>query len=119
MRKFLERALDKVSRMNEDSIRNLIRVLATENERLESVLDSMLDGIIVCGVDHVPVDHEQGCRTAHPLNQSDPFIAPLWRSLRDEEMASFFESVMKMKKQYWTGNLPSMPIPIPGYWLQV
>ena len=95
MRKFLERALDKVSRMNEDSIRNLIRVLATENERLEAVLDSMLDGIIVCGVDHVPLIMNKAAERLIPLNQSDPFVAPLWRSLRDEEMASFFESVMK------------------------
>lgn len=95
MRKFLERALDKVSRMNEDSIRNLIRVLATENERMEAVLDSMLDGIIVCGVDHVPLIMNKAAERLIPLNQSDPFIAPLWRSLRDEEMASFFRSVMR------------------------
>ena len=40
--------MEKVSRMNEESIRGLLRVLADENERLDAVLDSMLDGIVVC-----------------------------------------------------------------------
>lgn len=94
MRKFLERAMEKVSRMNEESIRGLLRVLADENERLDAVLDSMMDGIVVCDEDHAPILINKAAERLLPLSPSELFDAPLWESLRDEELATFFDSAL-------------------------
>lgn len=94
MRKFLERAMDKVSRMNEESIRGLLRVLADENERLETVLDSMLDGIVVCGAGHAPILVNKSAERLLPLVQGELTEAPLWDCLRDDELSAFFQDVL-------------------------
>lgn len=94
MRKFLERAMEKVSRMNEESIRGLLRVLADENERLDAVLDSMMDGIVVCDEDHVPILINKAADRFLPMSQAELFDAPLWNSLRDDELATFFDAAL-------------------------
>lgn len=91
MRKFIERALEKVPRMNDESIRGLLRVLADENERLDAVMDSMIDGIVVCDDDHVPLLINKAAERLLPLSQTELFDAPLWKSLRDDELAAFFD----------------------------
>lgn len=95
MRKFLERAMEKVSRMNDESIRGLLRVLADENDRLDAVLDSMMDGIVVCDEDHVPILINKAAERFLPLSQVELFDAPLWESLRDEELAGFMEAALQ------------------------
>ena len=55
MRRFFERALAKSAKMNEGQLRDLLFALAAENERLETALDSMLDGIVVCDREHQPI----------------------------------------------------------------
>ncbi len=94
MRKFLERALEKVSRMNEESIRGLLRVLADENERLDAVLDSMMDGIVVCDEDHAPILINKSAERLLPLSPSELFDKPLWESCRDEELSAFFDDTL-------------------------
>ena len=94
MRKFLERAMEKVSRMNEESIRGLLRVLADENERLDAVLDSMLDGIVVCDEDHAPILVNKAADRLLPMAQAELFDLPLWESVRDEELADFFDAAL-------------------------
>ena len=90
----LFRSMDKVPRMNDESIRGLLRILADENDRLETVLDSMLDGIVVCGDNHVPILVNKAAERLLPLSQAELFEAPLWASMRDEDMAAFFNSVL-------------------------
>jgi PAS domain S-box-containing protein len=80
--------------MNEESIRGLLRVLADENERLDAVLDSMMDGIVVCDEDHAPILINKAAERLLPLSQSELFDVPLWESLRDEELASFFDTAL-------------------------
>ncbi|OHD13020.1 MAG: PAS domain-containing sensor histidine kinase [Spirochaetes bacterium GWB1_48_6] len=86
--------MEKVSRMNEESIRGLLRVLADENERLDAVLDSMMDGIVVCDEDHAPILINKAAERLLPLSSSELFDAPLWESLRDEELSTFFDSAL-------------------------
>lgn len=95
MRKFLERAMDKVSRMNEESIRGLLRILVDENERLESVLDSMLDGIVVCDSSHAPILVNKSAERLLPLAQDELTGAPLWECLRDDELSLFFRDMLE------------------------
>ena len=56
MRKFLERAMEKVSRMNEESIRGLLRVLADEDlnvDYLYTFLDKLGgEAVVILRVDN-------------------------------------------------------------------
>ena len=47
MRNFIRRAVDRISKLDQDQVLNLINILTDENELLEIVLDSMTDGVIV------------------------------------------------------------------------
>ncbi len=47
MRNFIKRAVERISKLDQDQILNLINILTDENELLEIVLDSMTDGVIV------------------------------------------------------------------------
>jgi PAS domain S-box-containing protein len=94
MRKFLERAMDKVPRMNEESIRGLLRLLADENDRLDAVLDSMMDGIVVCDDESVPILVNKSAERLLPLSQAELFDEPLWYSIRDDELSGFFEMAL-------------------------
>ena len=47
MRNFIKRAVERISKLDQNQILNLINILTDENELLEIVLDSMTDGVIV------------------------------------------------------------------------
>ena len=47
MRNFIKRAVERISKLDQNQILNLITILTDENELLEIVLDSMTDGVIV------------------------------------------------------------------------
>ncbi len=95
MRKFLQRALDKVSRMDEESIQGLLRLLNDENGRLETVLDSMLDGIIVCDVGNIPILVNKSAERLIPLLAQELFDTPLWHNVRDDEISGFFRQTLE------------------------
>ena len=78
MRKFLERAMDKVSRMNEESIRGLLRVLVGRKRpsrvgaRLHARRHRRLRGY------HVPILVNKAAERLLPMAQAELFDAPLW-----------------------------------------
>lgn len=52
MRGFVKRAIEKLSKLDERQIEQLMQTMALENERLAVVLDSMNDGVIVTDETH-------------------------------------------------------------------
>jgi len=87
--------MDKVARMDEESIRGLLQLLVDENERLESVLDSMMDGIVVCDGTHAPLLVNKSAERLLPLSSPEPSAAPLWSIVADEELSRFFRQVLE------------------------
>ncbi len=99
MRKFIQRALNKLSKLDEEQIRALLFDLASENEMLEMVLNSMTDGILVTDLDHKISFTNQGIKTLLPMLRSDPEEQLLWEAVNDEEIANFLrESVQEQKR---------------------
>jgi PAS domain S-box-containing protein len=95
MRRFVERALAKVPRMTSEQIRSLLDKLAEENERLESVLDSMTDGIIVCDRDDILLLANKAAERLLPLLGGDLQAKPIWLFVDDEEVAAFIEASLR------------------------
>jgi PAS domain S-box-containing protein len=95
MRPFVERALGKAQRMNADQLRALLFVLAEENGRLEAALDSMLDGIIVCARDNVPIICNKTAERMLGFSIADAPERPLWLGVKDGALADFFRRTME------------------------
>jgi len=98
MRRFIERALAKAPRMNEEQIRRLLFILADENERLGTVLDSMLDGIIVCDALHRPILYNKSSERFVPLSSVDIYDKPVWESVSDEEISDFLRDTLEREE---------------------
>jgi PAS domain S-box-containing protein len=95
VKRFVERALAKLPRLNEDQMRSLLYALAEENGRMEVALDSMLDGIIVCDRDHLPIIYNKSAERMLRFTLSDPAERPLWLSISDADLSEFFQATLK------------------------
>ncbi len=95
MRRFVERALAKLPRLNEDQMRSLLYALAEENGRMEAALDSMLDGIVVCDRDHLPIIYNKSAERMLRFAGTDPAERPLWHSVSDGDLSEFFRETLE------------------------
>jgi len=95
MRRFIERALAKLPRLNEDQMRSLLYALAEENGRMSAAIDSMLDGIVVCDREHLPIIYNKSAERMLRLVGIDPTERPLWMSIQDDDLAAFFRSTLE------------------------
>ncbi|MDP3177169.1 MAG: ATP-binding protein [Spirochaetaceae bacterium] len=95
MRRFVERAIAKLPRLNEEQMRSLLYALAEENGRMEAAMDSMLDGIVVCDRDHLPIIYNKSAERMLRLTGSDPAERPLWKSVNDDDLAEFFRATLE------------------------
>jgi len=99
MRKFIQRALNKLSKLDQEQIRALLYDLASENETLEMVLNSMTDGVLVTDLEHKIIFTNQGVHTLLPMLRSEPEEHLLWDAVADNEIASFLKESVKKNFQ--------------------
>jgi PAS domain S-box-containing protein len=95
VRRFIERALNKVPRMTSEQIRSLLDLLADENERLESVLDSMTDGIIVSDASNNFILANKSAERLLPLLGGETQDRPVWLFIDDEEISRFLRESLE------------------------
>lgn len=94
MRQFIERALKILPKLTHEQIEALFVYTADENERLEAVLNSLAEGIIVCDENHsVVMVNKFGERLFHTIHY-EAGIQPVWTLVRDEKMADFFKETL-------------------------
>jgi len=90
VRKFLQRAMRKIDRMDRAQFRTVLQDAAAESELLEMVMESMSDGVVVTdGKDRILLVNKSAQRML-------PFVAGelaervLWETIEDREIAAFF-----------------------------
>jgi two-component system, sporulation sensor kinase E len=98
MRRFVERAIAKLPRLNEDQMRSLLYALAEENDRMDVALDSMLDGIVVCDRGHRPIIYNKSAERMLRFTGPDPVERPLWLSVSDEDLSEFFRATLEAEE---------------------
>ncbi|MDR2900977.1 MAG: PAS domain S-box protein, partial [Treponema sp.] len=77
-----------------EQIEALFVSAADENERLETVLDSLAEGILVCDENHaVVLVNKYGERLLH-TGHYETGIQPVWTLIRDDKMANFFKETL-------------------------
>ncbi len=96
MNKFVKRALKKFKKLDREQIRSLLEDIASEHERLEIVLDSMTDGILVSDTEHRLLLTNKPAERLLPLlrNESsgEPFV---WQSIADQDVAEFIRTSLE------------------------
>ncbi|MEW5815725.1 MAG: ATP-binding protein [Spirochaetota bacterium] len=99
MRKFIKRALNKLPKLDKSQIHALLYDMASENERLEAVLESMAEGIIVTDKDHKLILINKPAERLLQFAGSDILEKPVWDAVEDPVIADFLnESLMNQAK---------------------
>ena len=99
MRKFIQKALDKLGKMDTPQIRALIVRMSEENDLLGMLLDSMTDGIIVTDREHRVMLHNKSAERLFPFEGEEPGNRPLWDCLLDRELAEFFSANLRSQEK--------------------
>ncbi|MFO7849623.1 MAG: histidine kinase dimerization/phospho-acceptor domain-containing protein, partial [Spirochaetia bacterium] len=94
MRNFIQRALNKLSKLDKEQIRTLLFDLASENEKLETVLNSMSEGILVTDTDHRVVFYNTEAVQMLPLWKNDIEEYLVWDVVDDHDLSKFFEQIL-------------------------
>jgi PAS domain S-box-containing protein len=95
MREFIKRALRKLNKMTVDQIRDMLHSAAAEIDRLETVLDSLTEGILVCDTEHNLALANKGALRMLPIGIDDQGRQRLWQAVRDEKVRDFLELTLK------------------------
>jgi PAS domain S-box-containing protein len=90
--KFLERALSKAEKMDQGQIRALLDQVAAENRRLESLLDSMTDGVLALDGEHRVSFYNKAAERLVPLTPGEPLEKPVWLAVADAEIAGYLKA---------------------------
>jgi signal transduction histidine kinase len=94
MRDFIKRAIKKLSKLTPEQIEDLVIAAAEEIDRLETVLESLMEGILVCDTRHSLVMANKYVERYLPIVLPEPGTAPVWTAVRDEKIADFFENAL-------------------------
>ncbi len=95
MRKFIERALERLPKLDEEQIRSLINRLGSENDLLGVVLDSMTDGLVVLSGEHDVMLFNKSAERLLPFSSEDIHEKKFWDVVADREIAVFFENSLR------------------------
>ncbi|MBU8912939.1 MAG: PAS domain S-box protein [Spirochaetales bacterium] len=98
MRRFIERALAKLNKLDSDQIHALMYDLAYEHERLNGVLDSLSDGIMVADVENNLIMFNKAAERLVPFAGSDGYDHPIWESITDDEISGFVEQTLETQE---------------------
>jgi PAS domain S-box-containing protein len=94
MRDFIKRALQKFNKLTAEQTRDILVWAATEIDRLETVLDSLTQGILVCDTDHNLVLANKYAERFFSLAHEQE-SGPIWLAVRDEAAAEFLETTLR------------------------
>ncbi|MDR2177870.1 MAG: PAS domain-containing sensor histidine kinase [Treponema sp.] len=95
MRDFIKRAVKKLSKLTREQIGDLFIAAAAEIDRLETVLESLGQGILVCDARHTLVLANKCAERFLPIGVSEPGADPVWTRVWDEKIAGFLEATLK------------------------
>jgi len=89
VRKFIQKAIEKLGKMDTDQIGALIGQISDQNELLDMVLESMTDGIVVTdGQNRVILYNKSAERLLHFTG--DVLEGALWEAVSNRDLVGFF-----------------------------
>jgi len=95
MRRFVQRALNKLGKLDQQQLHAFIQDMARENDRLDILLDSMSDGVIVCDRTNRFSMCNKAAERLLPLSvQHLAERLPVWDLIEDQSVAEFVRSTL-------------------------
>lgn len=91
----MERALEKLPKMTYEQIKSLLLSLVEENRRLESVIDSLAEGLLVCDVDHSLILSNKTAERLLSVDAREWPERPIWELLHDDAIAEFLRQTLQ------------------------
>jgi PAS domain S-box-containing protein len=99
MKGFIKRALLKLDKMSRDSIYKLLRDLSIENERMEMVLDSMTDGVVITDKKNCVLLFNKSATRLVPFASGDFMGKCLWEAIDDKEITRFIKDKLEAQEK--------------------
>lgn len=89
MKAVYENALKRIDRIPPEGLKQIINSLSAENSIFEAALNSTLDAIIVCDLEHKPLFINRAAEKILKLPSWTGEL-PIWEQLKDDEIVDFF-----------------------------
>jgi len=98
MRRFYQRAVDRLDKIDSAQLRELLRRLAADNDLLGMVLDSMARGIIVTDTDGRVLLVNRAAERLVPFQASEHTQLCVWDVISDAEIAGFLRDTLQRQE---------------------
>ena len=98
MRRFYQRAVDRLDRIDSAQLRELLRRLAADNDLLGMVLDSMARGLIVTDTDGRVLLVNRAAERLVPFQTSEFTQLCVWDVISDAEIAGFLRDTLQRQE---------------------
>ena len=98
MRRFYQRAVDRLDKIDHEQLRELFRRLASDNDLLGMVLDSMARGIIVTDTEGRVLLVNRAAERLVPFRDSDYTQQRVWSVIADAEIAAFLRDTLQRQE---------------------
>ena len=95
MRRFYQRAVDRLDKIDQHQLRGLFRRLASDNDLLGMVLDSMARGVIVTNTDGDILLANRAAERLVPLRNQEYAQQRVWEAISDPEIAAFLRATVQ------------------------
>ncbi len=99
MRSFIKRALKMFNRLDKEQIRTLVHDIASENELLEVVMNSMSDGVMVSDTAHKLILSNKAIDRILPFNTRDPYEKIIWSVIKDSDIKGFIRETLENQEK--------------------
>ncbi|MDR1910022.1 MAG: PAS domain S-box protein [Spirochaetaceae bacterium] len=94
MRDFFKRALKKLAKLTAEQVKELLVAAAEEIDRLETVLDSINEGILVCDANHNLLRANKFAERYLPNSHYEQENLPIWNLVGDDRVRAFLEGTL-------------------------
>jgi signal transduction histidine kinase len=110
MRHFIKHTLKKIDKLTSEQAQELLKRAAVEIDRLESALDSLNDGILVCDTQHHLTLANKYAERMFPVNYE---YGPVWAKIKNEKVKAFLETALtggdRIEKKEFDIEIKGMP----------
>ena len=97
MRGFYQRAVERLDKIDQPQLRGLFRQLASDNDLLGMVLDSMARGIVVTNTDGDILLANRAAVRLVPMRSHEYAQQRVWKAVADDEIAEFLRDTVQRR----------------------
>jgi PAS domain S-box-containing protein len=94
MRQFIKRALQKIEKLDSQQIENLLLFSSKEIDRLETVMDSLIRGVLVCDTNHHLILANKAARRFLSILSYEQARETIWSVIPEESVSRFLAQTL-------------------------